>query len=100
MVETVTLQIPEVLYQRLVDTARATGRSLEEITLHALEVGSPPGWDDIPEEFQVDIAALDKLDDQKNGSQAPPFQCGFCCAVSSIPCYNDTTSVGSKQCLS
>jgi hypothetical protein len=61
--ETVTLQIPETLYQRLVNTARATQRSLEEIILHALQVGSPPAWDDIPEEFQADIAALDKLDD-------------------------------------
>ena len=25
--------------------------------------GSPPEWDDVPEEFQADLAALDKLDD-------------------------------------
>ncbi|WP_242027444.1 hypothetical protein [Sphaerospermopsis sp. FACHB-1094] len=25
--------------------------------------GSPPTWDDVPEEFQAEIAALDKLDD-------------------------------------
>ena len=31
--------------------------------LHALQIGSPPEWDDVPEEFQADIAALDKLDD-------------------------------------
>lgn len=61
--ETVTLQIPEILYQRLVNTARATQRSLEEVMLHALQVGSPPVWDDVPEEFQADLAALDKLDD-------------------------------------
>ncbi|GET41802.1 hypothetical protein [Microseira wollei] len=45
------------------NTARATGRSLEEVILHAIKVGSPPTWDDVPEEFQADIAALDKLDD-------------------------------------
>ncbi|MEA5594444.1 hypothetical protein [Rivularia sp. UHCC 0363] len=61
--ETVTLQIPETLYQRLVNTARATQRPIEEIMLRALQVGSPPSWDDIPEEFQTEIAALDKLDD-------------------------------------
>ncbi|WP_341525648.1 hypothetical protein WKK05_24120 [Nostoc sp. UHCC 0302] len=61
--ETVTLQIPEILYQRLVNTARATQRPLEEVMIHALQVGSPPGWDDVPEEFQADLAALDKLDD-------------------------------------
>ncbi|HEY9849628.1 MAG TPA: hypothetical protein V6D28_09240 [Leptolyngbyaceae cyanobacterium] len=62
-VETVTLQIPETLYQRLINTANATRRPIEEVILHALQVGSPPQWDDVPEEFQADIAALDKLDD-------------------------------------
>ncbi len=62
-VETVTLKIPEILYQRLVNTASATQRPLEEVILHALQVGSPPEWDDVPEEFQADLAALDKLDD-------------------------------------
>lgn len=61
--ETVTLQIPEILYQRLVNTARATHRPLEEVILHALQVGSPPSWNDVPEEFHTQLAALDKLDD-------------------------------------
>jgi len=61
--ETVTLQIPEIIYQRLVNTAHATQRPLEEVMLHALQVGSPPAWDDVAEEFQAEIAALDKLDD-------------------------------------
>lgn len=61
--ETVTLQIPEIIYQRLVNTAHATQRPLEEVMLHALQVGSPPPWDDVPEEFQAELAALDKLDD-------------------------------------
>ncbi|MBD2539579.1 hypothetical protein [Coleofasciculus sp. FACHB-SPT36] len=63
-VETVTLQIPEILYRRLVNTANATQRPVEEVMLHALQIGSPPEWDDVPEEFQADIAALDKLDDK------------------------------------
>ncbi|MHC5596721.1 MAG: hypothetical protein ACYTXC_12395 [Nostoc sp.] len=61
--ETITLQIPEILYQRLVNTAHAQRRPIEEVIIHALQVGSPPEWDDVPEEFQVDLAALDKLDD-------------------------------------
>jgi hypothetical protein len=62
-VETVTLQIPKILYQRLVNTANATQRPVEEVILHALQIGSPPEWDDVPEEFQADLAALDKLDE-------------------------------------
>ncbi|MBD2691327.1 hypothetical protein [Anabaena catenula] len=61
--ETVTLQIPEIIYQRLVNTAHATQRPLEEVMLHALQMGSPPAWDDVPEEFQAELAALDKLND-------------------------------------
>jgi hypothetical protein len=64
MAETITLQIPEPLYQRLVDTARATNRPLEEVTIHALNVGSPPDWTNVPDEFQVDLAALDRLEDE------------------------------------
>ncbi len=61
---TITLEIPEILYQRLVNTAHATQRPLEEIMLWALQVGSPPTWDNVPDEFQADLAALDKLNDE------------------------------------
>ena len=64
MAETITLQVPEPLYGRLVSAARATGRSLEEIMLHALKVGSPPNWEDVPAEFQADLAALDRMEDE------------------------------------
>jgi hypothetical protein len=59
----ITLQLPERLYQRLVNTAQATQQTLESVIIHALEVGSPPDWDDVPEAFQADLAALDRLDD-------------------------------------
>jgi hypothetical protein len=58
----ITLQIPESLYQRLVNTANALGRSLDEVLLRALTIGSPPDWHDVPEEFQRELAALDRLD--------------------------------------
>ncbi|MBI3760638.1 MAG: hypothetical protein HY260_02075 [Chloroflexi bacterium] len=64
LVETVTLQLPEMLYRRLAYTAQATKRSLEDVMLHALRVGSPPAWDDVPAEYQADLAAMDKLDDE------------------------------------
>lgn len=64
MVATVTLQIPDLIYQRLINTANATGRSLEEVMLHALKVGSPPDWDNAPDEFKADLAALDRLEDE------------------------------------
>ncbi|NEP59057.1 MAG: hypothetical protein F6K31_18880 [Symploca sp. SIO2G7] len=60
----ITLQIPDFLYQRLVNTAQATERSLEAVMLHALQIGSPPNWSDVPEEFQADLAVLDRLENQ------------------------------------
>jgi hypothetical protein len=59
---TVTLNIPEALYHRLQQAAAALQLPFDEIVLHALHVGSPPAWDDVPAEFQTDLAALDRLD--------------------------------------
>lgn len=59
----ITLDIPDSIHQRLVNTAEATQRPLNEIILRVLQVGSPPTWDDAPPEFQSDLAALDRLDD-------------------------------------
>jgi hypothetical protein len=65
MTESITLQIPDPLYQRLASTAQATHRPIEEVVLHSLKVGSPPAWDNnVPEEFQADLAALDRLEDE------------------------------------
>jgi hypothetical protein len=59
----ITLQLPDPLYQRLINTAHATQRPLEAVILQALEVGSPPSWDDVPESFRSDLEALDRCDD-------------------------------------
>ena len=60
---TVKVQLPESLYIRLQQAADATRRSLDDVLLHAVQIGSPPRWDDAPAEFQADLAALDRLDD-------------------------------------
>jgi hypothetical protein len=60
---TVTLVLPDMLYQRLKGAALATKQPLEQVMLRALSLGSPPGWDDVPPEFQLDLARLEKMDD-------------------------------------
>ncbi len=60
----VTLNIPDSIYQRLLQTAQATQQSLESVLLRVLQVGSPPDWQDVPEEFQEALGALDRLDDR------------------------------------
>jgi hypothetical protein len=59
----ITLPLPESLYIRLKQIADATEQSLIDIALRAVQIGSPPGWEDAPAEFQTELAALDRLDD-------------------------------------
>jgi hypothetical protein len=63
LAQTVTLQVPETIYQRLWNTAQVIQRPLKEVMLHALLVGSPSAWDDVPPEFQADLAPMDRLSD-------------------------------------
>lgn len=60
----VTLRLPEKLYIRLQQAAQATRRSLDDVLLYAIQVGSPPRWEDAPAEFQADLAALDRMEDE------------------------------------
>lgn len=62
-VETVQLDVPEIVYQRMKNTAQAMRRSVEDVMVHALRVGSPPTWDDVPAEFQTDLARMDRMED-------------------------------------
>ena len=64
MSSTVTLQIPDTIYHRLQVQAIARSQPLEEILVHALNVGSPPEWNDVPVEFKADLAQLDTMSDE------------------------------------
>lgn len=61
--QNVTVQLPESLYRRLQQAAQAMQQPLEAVLLRAVQVGSPPAWEDVPAQFQADLAALDRLDD-------------------------------------
>lgn len=62
-IKDVVLPLPEDLYIRLEQTALATKQSLIEMLVCAVRVGSPPDWSQAPAEFQADLAALDRLND-------------------------------------
>ena len=55
MVATVTLKIPDEVYQRLELNAQATQRSIEDILAHVLKVGSPPEWNDVSRQGHLNI---------------------------------------------
>ena len=59
----ITLNLPESIYNRLQQAVLATKQSLDQVILRVVQMGSPPGWDDIPAEYQTDLAALERLDD-------------------------------------
>lgn len=61
--QTVTLDLPERTYLRFRHFAEATRRPLEDVLLRALDVGSPPAWEDAPAAVQLELAAMDRLDD-------------------------------------
>lgn len=63
-VQNVTVSLPEDFYLRLEQVARGTKQSLADVLLYAVKVGSPPSWEDVPAEFQTDLAALDRLNDE------------------------------------
>ena len=60
---TITLQLPEHLFLRLQQVAQATRQSLNDVFVRAVQTGSPPDWQDVPTEFQADLADMDRLDD-------------------------------------
>ena len=62
-VKDIVLPLPEDLYVRLEQTARARKQSLTDLLVRAVRAGSPPDWSQAPAEFQADLAALDRLDD-------------------------------------
>jgi len=62
--QTITFELPEHLYSRLQNAAQGMKRPLDDVLRRAVEVGSPPSWENAPAVFQADLAALDRLDDE------------------------------------
>ena len=60
----ITVPLSEDIYLRLEQVARGTKQSLADVLLSAVKAGSPPSWEDVPAEFQADLAALDRLNDE------------------------------------
>jgi predicted DNA-binding protein len=61
--QTIAIQLPQPLYQRLRRLAELTRRPLESLVLQALDANVPPLLDDMPEPIRTDLAALEELDD-------------------------------------
>ena len=61
--QTIAIQMPQPLYQRLQHLAEITQRPLESLVLQALDANVPPLLEEMPEPIRQDLATVEKLDD-------------------------------------
>jgi len=60
---TITVTLPEVLYERVKITAEASARSVEEVCTQSIALSLPELEDDLPPEVRAELAALPLLSD-------------------------------------
>jgi hypothetical protein len=60
---TITVTLPEVLYERVKITAEASARSVEEVCTQSIALSLPELEDDLPPEVRAGLAALPLLSD-------------------------------------
>ena len=76
--QTIPIQLPKDLYQRLQQVAHATHHSLEEVVLQTIRGNLPPSLDDLSPELRGVVADLQHMSDETLWSVAkeslPPHQ--------------------------
>ena len=63
-VQTVTLDLPQDIYARLQQMARATQQSLEDVVVYTIRGNLPPIVNDLPPEMQGELVSLQSSSDQ------------------------------------
>lgn len=59
--ETLTLHLPASAVRRLRRVAEIAGRPLDEVVADTLNAGLPPMLEDVPHQYQSDLAQLERL---------------------------------------
>jgi hypothetical protein len=76
--QTIPIQLPEAIYQRLQQVAHATHHSIEEVVLQTIRGNLPPSLDDLSPEWQCVVADLQQMSDEALWSvtkeSLPPHQ--------------------------
>jgi hypothetical protein len=62
--QTIPIQLPDAIYQRLQQVARATNHSIEEVVLQTIRGNLPPSLDDLRPEFHCVVADLQQMSDE------------------------------------
>lgn len=63
-VQTVTLDLPQDIYARLQQMARATQQSLEDVVVYTIRGNLPPVMNDLPPELQGELVSLQNQSDR------------------------------------
>ena len=63
MTQTITIHIPDTLYDQLKRTAELSQRSIDTIIAHSLSHSIAPLLEDIPVEYQADVYPLLEMDE-------------------------------------
>ncbi|MBM3234747.1 hypothetical protein FJZ31_00435 [Candidatus Poribacteria bacterium] len=63
MAQSVTLQLPEVIYERVRRAAEATKRPVEEVLVKTIEAMMPPTVDDLPLSYREEFLSMESLSD-------------------------------------
>jgi len=61
--QTLTLELPETVYEQLSKTAQASQQSLDTVVIQSIRVGLPPNLENFPKDLQSDLWALNTLSD-------------------------------------
>ena len=62
--QSVTIHLPDHVYQRLVTAARATKKPLDTLVLQSIQAGLPPDLSHVPNRFQTDLRQIDQMSDE------------------------------------
>jgi hypothetical protein len=62
--QSITLNLPEKLYQRIRHAADTMQRPLEDVLFQTIQGNLPPALDNLPDELQAEFAQLQIVDDQ------------------------------------
>jgi hypothetical protein len=62
--QTIPIQLPEAIYQRLQQVAHATNHSIEEVVLQTIRGNLPPSLDDLSPELRCVVADLQHMSDE------------------------------------
>jgi hypothetical protein len=62
--QTITVQLPDQIYRRLMEKAHTSQQGLDEVVMQTIRAGMPPSLEPVPARFRADLEALDQMSDE------------------------------------